>query len=220
MKDAGRGGGLRTIFFFFLGLMLTAFVGIGVYTFHPQPTELKTEIRNLDHREQEIRNSRPDSELTAGDRDEIQEINRQRNELTEAAAEERNLWALSTSIILIVFSTLFLVASLVRVDRLQTISNGLLLGGIFTMLYGVGWIFSTGASITRFLVMTAALAITLGLGYMRFVRRGKIQPVASTGELPMADGLADIERRVRDLEGRMNEAAHALGQKRDESNKS
>jgi hypothetical protein len=189
---------------------------VAVSFFHPQPTELETEIRELGHREQEIRNSRPDSELTAADRDQIQKINRQRNELAEAAAEERESWALSTSIILIVFSTLFLVASLVRVDRLQAISNGLLLGGIFTMLYGVGWIFTAGASITRFLVMTAALAITLGLGYIRFVRRGKVQPATGRGELLMVEGLADIEHRVRDLEGRMNEAAYALGQKRDD----
>jgi hypothetical protein len=220
MRGPDRGGALRTIFSLFLGLMSTAFVGIGVYTFHPQPTELKTEIRELGHREQEIRNSRPDSELTDADRDQIQEINRQRNELTEAAAEQRESWALSTSIILIIFSTLFLVASLVRVDRLQAISNGLLLGGIFTMLYSVGWIFTAGASIARFLVMTAALVITLGLGYMRFVRRGKIQAVTGTGELPMVEGLADIERRVQDLEGRMNEAAYALGQKRDDSSRS
>ena len=216
MRGADPGGALRTIFSLFLGLMSAAFVGIGVYTFHPQPTEREAEIRELGHREQEIRNSRPDSELTAEDRVQIREINRQRKELTEAATEEGESWALSTSIILIVFSTLFLLASLVRADRLQAISNGLLLGGIFTMLYGVGWIFTAGTSIARFLVMTAALASTLGLGYVRFARRGKIQSVGGRGELPMVEGLADIERRVRDLEGRMNKAAYVLGQERDD----
>ena len=220
MGDIGRSGGLRTIFSFFLGLMLTAFVGIGVYTFHPQPTRLDGQIRDLSHREQEIRNSSPTGELTVEDREQIQEINRQRNELTEAAAEERKSWALSTSVILIVFSTLALVASLVRSDQLQVISNGLLLGGVFTMLYGVGWIFTTGASITRFLAMTVALIITIGLGYIRFVHRGKAAPVASGGEVTMVEGIAEIELRVQDLEGRMNEAAHALGQKYNGSSRS
>jgi hypothetical protein len=100
------------------------------------------------------------------------------------------------------------------------ISNGLLLGGVFTMLYGVGWIATTGTSITRFLVMTVALVITLGLGYVRFVRRGTTSPVTVESEIPKGEGLADIERRVRDLEGRMNEAAHALGQKHDSSSTS
>jgi hypothetical protein len=220
MRDTGRGSGLRTIFSFFLGLMLTAFVGIGVYTFYPQPTEFRIQLRELAAREQEIRHSRPDSELTDADRDQIQEVTRQQNELTEAAAEQRESWALSTSIILIVFSTLSLVASLVRADRLQVISNGLLLGGVFTMLYSVGWIFTTGASITRFLVMTTALAITLGLGYVRFVRRSKTQLVTGGGEGSLVEGFADIDRRVRGLEKRMNEAAHALGQEHDDSSTS
>jgi hypothetical protein len=32
--------------------------------------------------------------------------------------------------------------------------------------------------------------------------------------MPETEGLADVERRVRDLEERMNDAAHALGQSR------
>ena len=221
MGHTGRGGGLRTIFSFFLGLMLTAFVGIGVYTFHPAPNQFDGQIRDLGRREQEIRDSRPAGELTAEDREQIQEINRQRNELNEVAVEERKPWALSTSIILIVFSTLALVAALVRSDHLQVISNGLLLGGVFTMLYGVGWIVTTGASITRFLVMTVALVVTMGLGYVRFVHRGKASQATGTGggEIPVAEGFAEIERRVRDLEGRMNEAAHALGQRHDDSSR-
>ena len=220
MASMGRSDGLRTIFSFFLGLMLAAFVGVGVYTFHSPPEQFDSQIRDLAHSEQEVRNSRPSNELTTADRDQIQEINRQRSELIDAAAEVRKPWGLSTSVILIVFSTLALAVSLVRADQLPVISNGLLLGGVFTMLYGVGWIATTGTSITRFLVMTVALVITLGLGYVRFVRRGTTSPVTVESEIPKGEGLADIERRVRDLEGRMNEAAHALGQKHDSSSTS
>jgi hypothetical protein len=123
-------------------------------------------------------------------------------------------------VILIVFATLAMGVSLVRADQLPVISNGLLLGGLFTMLYGVGWIVATDTSIARFLVMTAALVITLGLGYVRFVRRGTTSPSPSPvvgSAIPETEGLAHIERRVRELEERMNEAAHALGHSRDGS---
>ena len=80
------------------------------------------------------------------------------------------MWGRNTSIILITFATLVMSISLIMSDRLKVISNGLLLGGLFTMLYGTGWIIATGTSQARFFVMTAALAITLGLGYVRFVR--------------------------------------------------
>ena len=217
MADIGPSGGLRVIFSFFLALMLTAFVGVGVYTFHPPPEEFNTQIRDLNRHEQAIRNTRPPNELTSVDRDQIQEIIRQRNELRDAKAEARKPWGRSTSVILIVFATLAMGVSLVRADQLPVISNGLLLGGVFTMLYGVGWILATDTSITRFLVMSVALVITLGLGYVRFVRRRTVSPVTVGSGVAEGEGLADIERRVRDLEERMNQAAHALGNKRDSS---
>ena len=59
--------------------------------------------------------------------------------------------------------------SLIRADRLSVISNGLLLGGVLTMLYGTGWTLASGDSRARFWVMAVALLITLLLGYVRFV---------------------------------------------------
>jgi hypothetical protein len=197
--------------------MLTAFVGVGVYTFHRPPEQLENQVRELGRREAAIRNSRPTSELTAADQDRIQEIDRQRRELVDAATEARKPWGRSTSVILIVFATLTMAVSLVRADQLPVISNGLLLGGLFTMLYGVGWIVATDTSIARFLVMSAALVITLGLGYVRFVRRATapVSTVATGSGTMESEGFAQIERRVRELEERMNEAAHALGHNRD-----
>ena len=51
MKDPGRSTGLRTIFSFFLGLMLTAFAGVGVYTFYPPPEEFTNQAVNSDYAE-------------------------------------------------------------------------------------------------------------------------------------------------------------------------
>jgi hypothetical protein len=199
---------LQTIFSIFLGLMVTAFVGVGVYTFHPSPqADLFRQVQNLDRQEQAVRNSRPPDALAPADRDRIQELNTARNALNDAVRTEREAWGRSTSIILLVFATLAMAASLVGADRLPVISNGLLLGGVFTMLYGVGWISMTGTSIGRFVVMMAALVITLGLGYVRFVRRA----VPGEARAPQSADLAGLDRRVRDLEARMNDAASALG---------
>lgn len=220
MASMGWSDSLRTIFSFFLGLMLAAFVGVGVYTFHSPPEQFDSQIRDLARREQAIRNSRSPNELEASDRDQIQEIDRQRNDLRDAAENARKPWVQSTSIILMVFATLIMAVSLVRPGQLPVISNGLLLGGIFTMLYGVGWIVASDTSITRFLVMTAGLLTTLGLGYLRFVRRSAPSPVTVGSGIQDAEGFADVERRVRVLEERMNEAAHALGHRRDSSSPS
>jgi hypothetical protein len=193
--------------------MLTAFAGIGVYTFHPPPTQYDGQIRNLTLDEEGIRGSKTSNELTTEDRDQLDEIRRQRRELSYLAEEARKPWCLSTSIILIIFSTLTLVVSLVRADQLQVISNGLLLGGVFSMLYGVGWIAFTGTSILRFLVMTVALMIAVGLGYVRFVRRGRVSPTTGGQALSKGEALDEIEDRIRNLEGRLTGAANALGRK-------
>jgi hypothetical protein len=219
MADMMPDAGLRTIFSFFLGLMLTAFVGVGVYTFHGPPEKFQAQIRDLARREGAIRNSRPASELTVADQNQIQELDRQRSELVDAAAEAHKPWGRSTSIILIVFATLAMAVSLVRADQLPVISNGLLLGGLFTMLYGVGWIVATDTSVARFFVMTAALAITLALGYVRFVRRGA-SSIAPGTTIPESEGIAHMERRVRELEERMNNAARALRPDGDGSSRS
>jgi hypothetical protein len=215
MLDMGQSTGLRTIFSFFLGLMLTAFIGIGAYTFYPPPNQFDSQIQELDHRKQEIRNLGQPGELSTEDRDRLQKIRRQRDELVDAATEAQKPWGIRTSIILIVFSTLALSVSLIRARQLSVISNGLLLGGVFTMLYGVGWIVATDTSIARFLVMTVALVVTVGLGYVRFVRSAATAPVANGTVSSAVEGLENVERRVRDLERRMNDAAHALEEKGD-----
>jgi hypothetical protein len=212
MKDPGRSTGLRTIFSFFLGLMLVAFAGVGVYTFYPPPDEFNTQIRELNRREEMIRDSRPADQLTEEDRAQIREVNQERYALQDALREAQRPWGRTTSIILMVTATVAMAVSLIQAGQLSVISNGLLLGGVFTMLYGVGWIIATDVSKARFVVMAIALAITLALGYVRFVRGGKKASGRADAAAPDPEGLAAIEVRLRALEERLQEAARALGQ--------
>ena len=213
MSNTTWSAGLQTIFSIFLGLMLTVFFGIGVYTYHPPPTQFTDQIKELDKQEQVIKTTKKAGELTGSDRDQLEDIALKRRELMIAAEDARKPWCLSTSIILIVFSTLTLVVSLLRAVQLQVVSNGLLLGGVFTMLYGMGWIAFAGTSTIRFLVMTAALIVTLVLGYVRFVRKSKMSRTVEGDELKKTDNLEEIERRIGNLEERLNDAAKALGRK-------
>jgi hypothetical protein len=191
--------------------MFAAFAGVGVYTFHPPPGDFDAEIRDLNRREQAIRNSKAENELTAEDRQQIQEIRNERYAAEDAFEEAQRPWGRSTSILLMIIATLAMVVSLVRADQLPVISNGLLLGGVFTMLYGVGWIIATDTSTARFVVLTIALIITLGLGYVRFVRSGKSAKATGESEAADVEGLGDIELRLQQLEDRMREASRILG---------
>lgn len=85
----------------------------------------------------------------------------------------------------------------------------LALGGSFTRVCGVGWIILTDMSKARFFVLTGALAITLALGYMRFVCRKASTSKYGEGRTGDSGGLVDLEQRVRGLEDRITEAASA-----------
>jgi hypothetical protein len=216
MADVRQSAGLQTIFAIFLGLMVTAFIGVGVYTFYPSPrTASSRRVLELNRQEQAVRNSKGPNELTPEDRVKLEEIRVELNKAQDAAQVFRESWGRRTSIILIAFATLVMTISLIRADQLPVISNGLLLGGVFTMIYGVGWIVVTDTSVTRFMVMTVALLITLALGYVRFVRRRVPSVAQGPDRIGSGEGLVDLEQRVRGLEERMDEAAKVFGRKGD-----
>nr|WP_300151284.1 hypothetical protein [Propionicimonas sp.] len=148
---------LQVIFAFFLGLVVVAFVGIGVNTFYPEP-------------QWPVDGSAP-----AG----------------------YDSWRLITGITLLVCATVILVVSLFLPEAQGVLSNGLLLGGVFTMVYAVGWTIFAGQDVLRFVVVAIALAVTIAIGNLKFVRRRRAvpqpEPVASD---ELADRLSAVEAKL------------------------
>lgn len=203
--------GFQAIFAVFLGLILTAFIGVGLYTFYPPPSgRFDDRIRELNREQSAIRTLKSPNEFTEQDRARLQAITAEINKAQDDSRAAAAPWGRNTSIMLIACATLVMAVSLVGAERLPVLTSGLLLGGAFTMIYGVGLILTTNTSIERFLVITAALLITLGLGYVRFVTRRAAPPASAAVTLP---ALADIDNRLTALEKRMDEAASALGRK-------
>jgi uncharacterized membrane protein len=151
-------GALQTIFAFFLGLLVLAFVAVALGTFYPQP------------------------------------------EWTEGSASGYDSWRLTTGILLLVCATALLAASLVLPEDQVVLSNGILLGGVFTMVYAVVSAFVSDPGLLRFGVVTVALAVTIVIGYVRFVRgRGRAaRPSTSSSEVPhdLADRLTAVEHKL------------------------
>jgi hypothetical protein len=218
MAMSERSGGLQIIFSFFLGLMVTTFIGVGVYTFHPPNEEIQGRIDEIGREESLVRGPEATGELSPQVETRMRELREERDALYESSREARGSWGRSTSIVLIAFATLFMAISLIRSEQLPVISNGLLLGGVFTMVYGVGWIVASDTSVARFVVITIALVITLTLGYMRFVRReiggertaGLTHPSRISGGVPDEEELSELRVRVRALEQRLEAAGRAI----------
>jgi Tfp pilus assembly protein PilN len=213
MSNAGRSRtGLQLIFAFFLGLMVTAFIGVGVYTFHSEPAtidELDERASELRRAQADLRSGRAESELTEAQSQRLEELQTELREVQEERATVSEGWARATTVILVVLSTLVMALSLLRADDLPVINNGLLLGGAFTMLYGMGWMLASGDSQLRFWVVAAALVVTLAMGYVRFVRERKAE--ATPSDVALASGSGELSRRVDALERRLQAVAGLLG---------
>ena len=204
---------LQTIFSFFLGLMVVAFIGIGVNTFLPSPSEKYVARRQETSRKMSPlqRHEAPGAE-TPAERARLDSLMAMQDSLSTKEQAEVKDWARVTSIILVLFATVVLVVSLLLSAQLRVISNGLLLGGLFTMLYGVGWVIFSRNSVVRFWVIFFALVVAIGLGYLKFVR-GRAQKETAPGEGgrgPDQAAVGELTARVSALERRAAAAALAL----------
>ncbi|HEY5540673.1 MAG TPA: hypothetical protein VIL41_04375 [Coriobacteriia bacterium] len=206
---------LQTIFSFFLGLMVLAFIGVGVNTFYQSPSaQHEKEQLAISRQIDAINAANQNKSLDATAQAQIKKLQDQQNALQDKINAEMKDWARTTSIILVLFATLVMGVSLVRSEQLRVLSNGLLLGGLFTMLYGTGWVIFSGNSTARFVVIAFALLVAMGLGYAKFVRgRAEKPPVpAETGAAALEPtAAAGLEARVSALEERAAAAAAALG---------
>lgn len=201
---------LQTIFSFFLGLMVVAFIGVGVNTFYPSPGDrYQAQLQPLFDQQSLLQAG--GKTLTPAEDAQAAALQKQINEIQAKQRVEEQSWSLNTSIILVVFATLVMGVSLVRADQLRVLSNGLLLGGLFTMLYGMGWTIASGTSNTRFFVVLFALGVTIALGYVKFVRLRQAAPVTvAAAPVATAAGSGDLDARVTTLESRLAAVASAF----------
>jgi hypothetical protein len=203
---------LQTIFSLFLGLMVVALVGVGVNTFYPSPAVSYDKELQVLYQQQSVigaKSAQPSSTVDA----EQAALQTKINDLQNKSQLAQEPWMVNTSIVLVLFATLVMGISLVRSEQLRVLSNGLLLGGLFTMVYGSGWSIASNSSLARFLVILFALAVTIGLGYLKFVRGGRPAAVVATPAervAVMPSELGDLAGRVSALESRMAAAASAF----------
>jgi hypothetical protein len=209
---------LQTIFSFFLGLMVLAFIGVGVNTFLPSPNEQhQQQMQDIQQQIEAVNVKANGRSLDTTQQAEMDKLTAQQGALQRTIDTEMKAWARTTSIVLVIFATLVMAISLIMSDKLRVISNGLLLGGLFTMIYGVGWVIFSGNSIARFAVIAFALAVSIGLGYLKFVRSraqkaGAAHDDAARVAQPEAAGAGygELAVRVEALEERVGAAAAAL----------
>lgn len=155
MKDDNKI--LRFMYTFFLGLIIAIFVGIGVSTFYvapemPEwPTTLDTYGKEFTEEQRAIQKTY-DDEMNTYNEEEMEPYNRNVSIITLSAA------------VLLLTLSMFL-----EKKKIPVIADGVMLGGLFTLMYSLGRGFASQDSKYSFIAVTIGLLVVLFLGYRRFV---------------------------------------------------
>jgi len=105
-------------------------------------------------------------------RKEYEARKKQRQELREALEKKTEDHGRNVSLASLLVAVVVVLLGFGLASSLPVISEGLLLGGLFTLMYSIGWSF-VGSPKTAVIPVGIGLIITVALGYRMFVRTTK-----------------------------------------------
>lgn len=152
---------LRLIYTLLLGVFLAIFVGVGISAFYKGPTYPDMPAV-LKYCSSEFKNTQQYSEFkVVAEKYDAQE---------KAYRTQELLYNRNVTIIAVIAAIILVVASLTLFKKILLIADGILLGGVFTLLYSIIRGFSAEDSKFQFFVVSIGLIISLVLGYIKFIR--------------------------------------------------
>lgn len=156
---------IKYVYIVFVGILLAAFVGVGIAAFYKGPKYPETPIG--------LRF--PDAPIEKESTVSAQRIKEQLefDENSKEFQKQNEEYSRNVSIIALVSAVVMLILSLTLFKQILVIADGLLLGGVLTLAYSVVRGFGSNDDMVRFMVVSASLFIALTLGYLKFVRNLK-----------------------------------------------
>ncbi len=147
---------LRNLYALAIALLIVAFVGFGIAAFYPElePPEYPTglEFAGPEPTEEERR------------------LMAQQQEKEEAFRERLSDYNRVVASVSVGLGVLLLAGSLLRVSGVPVIGDGVTLGAVFTLFYGLMRALMTEDERFRFVAVAVGLVVVLALVYWRFVR--------------------------------------------------
>ena len=149
---------MKVIYSFFLGIMLSLFVGLGIGTFYAEP--VAPAAPEFGYVGKEGLSQEQQAQQTAFEK------SRQYYDKHQLNPYNRNV-----SIIALAAAVVFVAIGLLIGRGYDVLSNGALLGGVFTLIYSLGRAIAANNSAYGFVAVSIGLAVVLFLGYLRFIRQ-------------------------------------------------
>lgn len=148
----------KLIYTCILGVVIALFLGVGVQAFYEAPKAPDYPITTMEYKvDRTDEDARLESQRQAKFEQESKEYN-----------ERREVYERNVSVILIVLAVVTIATGVLLSSRIGFLSDGILLGGLFTLVHAL--IRGFGAGDTKYLFVAAAVsvAVILYLGYRRF----------------------------------------------------
>ncbi|MGX5358041.1 hypothetical protein [Kocuria sp. KH4] len=159
MGDRTQTRTVGTVYAVVLGALIALFVGLGVSTVHPGPREPQAA-----------------PELVAAQ--EVRELTAEEQQQWAGHLRDREVWeerflrhSRDVGLMVLVVAVVLLGLGLLVGRRGPVLGDGILLGGLFTLLHSVVRSLISQDTLVGFGVVTASLVAVLFLGYRRFVDR-------------------------------------------------
>ncbi len=149
---------ITIVYTLFLGLLLAVFVGFGIRTFYTPPESPAYPELGLV----------PERQLDESDQAEGTKQELEYQVEYDAYQSEMQVYHRNVSIASLLIAVGFLVFSLTVGLHIKVLSDGILLGGLFLLIYSIGRSFAAEDPTYSFVTLTVAVVIALYLGYRRF----------------------------------------------------
>jgi hypothetical protein len=157
--------------------LILAFVVFGVAAVPPPvPPDVPPELSSL--------GQDPAGDPAEGQQEKLAEQSQQK----QAFQEQVSVYNQVVSFVVLGIAVALLTGSILWLRSMPIIGEGVTLGAVFTLLYGLYAAISGGAGLGTFVAVTVGLLILIGLVYWRFVR-SKDEPggIAGRGQQPTAE---------------------------------
>ena len=155
---------LKFIYSIFIGVLFATLVGVGIAAFYPEPKPPDYPSALKIPREGGL--NQPVFEELKGQQEEY-------DRLEKTFQEEIEIYNRNVSIIAILASIITLVISLTLFGKILIIADGLLLGGVLTILYSIIRGFGSGNNKFQFIIVSIAFVASLSLGYIKLAKPAK-----------------------------------------------
>lgn len=151
--------GLETMYTLFLALLIALFFGLGVSAFYPAPEvpDYPTVLNTSFEKDGSMNNDQKAAQIKY-DAD------------MKKYQDDSSIYTRNVSMITLALAVAAMTISLAFLDDIYIMANGVLLGGVFTLVYSMIRGFMTDDTKYRFIIVTVGLLVTLVIGYIKFIR--------------------------------------------------